>query len=110
MTTLNATLGDAAVELTVELMDRAGTVDLTDAITVAWTATGHTSARTISGTAEIVTPAEGTVTMTLTAAHLDPAQGAQVEDLELHWVVTWQPAKVHTFPTPGADRLVIDSR
>lgn len=110
MTTLTATLGDALVELTVQLADADGAVDLTGVTSVTWTATGRTSARTITGTAEVVTAATGIVALTLTAAHLSTAQGAVVEDMELHWVATWPDGTIRTFPTPGADRLVIDDR
>lgn len=106
---LHATIGDGPTRRVVQLLAAAGPVDLTSVSTVTWTATGATSARTISGSCTVVTAATGTVSLTLTAAHLSSAQGAIVEDYSLHFVATW-PDAVETFPTPFAGRLTLDPR
>ena len=110
---LHATIGDGPTVRRLQLVDGTNTaVDLTDVQTVVWTAVGRTSARTITGSATVVTAASGIITLTLTAAHLDPADTpdpAIAEVYELHTVATWADA-VETFPTPGADELRLDPR
>lgn len=110
MTTLHATIGDGPTRRRITLTGAAGPVDLTNVTSVAWTAIGETSGRTITGTATVVSPAtSGTVQITLTAAHLSTAQGAVPEIMRLHTVATW-PDAVETFPTPGHDIVQVDPR
>lgn len=105
---LFARLGDINVELTVDLTDDDGPVNLTTATLVTFSAyVPGTSTPTITGAA--VKGDQGTnpgrVTYTLTAANLSAPTTAMI--YEVVWIVTWGDGSRDTFPRPGRDRILI---